>query len=231
MLLNVCTNNEVCRFSRIWNIDNCMEKTEMTSPWRHPKFDFYDILIQICKGHIKAAYQISDWSNKRELRYTVKLTENYKEKMNFVPLWPWPKVTNFNRVQASVLSNRLAKTASKSVHPLGWNFVHKKRAGQTDTHTQTHRHTDKLEWKYNPSTISWRCNDKFIYASIQWKLQFIHSFIHSHYHSHFYAYKLGLIRNTGTITDLDVDLTRYLKFRNCLMINTSLLDWECLLNL
>ena len=71
----------------------------------------------------------------------------------------WPKVTNFNKVRASVLSNHLAKTASKSVHPFGWNFVHKKCRTHTHTDTQTHRHTDKLKWKYNPSTISWRCNN------------------------------------------------------------------------
>ena len=67
----------------------------------------------------------------------------------------WFKVTKFNRVWASAVSNHIAKTASKSVHPFGWNFVHKKRAGHT------HRHTDKLEWKYNSSTISWRCKKKF----------------------------------------------------------------------
>ena len=66
----------------------------------------------------------------------------------------WPKVTNFNRVRASAVSNHLAKTASKSIHPFGWNFVHKNSG-----HTHTHRHTDKLQWKYNPSTISWRCNN------------------------------------------------------------------------
>ena len=69
-------------------------------------------------------------------------------------LWPltlscdldlWPKVTNFNKVQACAVSNHLAKTASKSVHPLDWNFIHKQ--SRTDTHT------DKLQWKYNPSTI------------------------------------------------------------------------------
>ena len=49
----------------------------------------------------------------------------------------WPRVTNFNRVRASVLSNHLAKTASKSVHPFGWNFVHKNSG-----HTHTQRHTD-----------------------------------------------------------------------------------------
>ena len=69
----------------------------------------------------------------------------------------WPKVTKFNRVRASARSNHLAKTASKSVHPFGWNFVHKKC--RTHRHTHTHRHTDKLQWKYNPSTISWRCKN------------------------------------------------------------------------
>ena len=34
-----------------------------------------------------------------------------------------PKVTNFNRVRASAISNYLAKTASKSAHSFGWNFV------------------------------------------------------------------------------------------------------------
>ena len=49
----------------------------------------------------------------------------------------WRKVTNFNRVWASVLSSHLAKTASKSVHPFGWNFVHKKRTGHTHRQTDT----------------------------------------------------------------------------------------------
>ena len=31
-------------------------------------------------------------------------------------------------------------------------------AGHTDRHT--HTHTDKLQWKYNPSTISWRCQQE-----------------------------------------------------------------------
>ena len=37
-----------------------------------------------------------------------------------------------------MVSSRLAKTASKSVHPFGWDFVHK----QSRTDTQTHRQTD-----------------------------------------------------------------------------------------
>ena len=43
----------------------------------------------------------------------------------------WPKVINFNMIRASVLSNRLAKTASKSVHPFGWNCVQKQRENYT----------------------------------------------------------------------------------------------------
>ena len=60
----------------------------MTSPCRHLPFHFYEILIQICKGHIKTTYQIPDGSNIRELRYTVgNLTKNYEEKKkDFEPL-------------------------------------------------------------------------------------------------------------------------------------------------
>ena len=51
----------------------------------------------------------------------------------------WSKVSNFNRIRASAVSNHLAKTASKSVHPFSCNFVHKKHWTHihTDTHTQT----------------------------------------------------------------------------------------------
>ena len=72
----------------------------------------------------------------------------------------WPKVTKFNRVRVSVISNHLAKTASISVHPFGLNFVHKNSGHtdtQTDRQTDRHTHTDTLKWKYNPSTISLRC--------------------------------------------------------------------------
>ena len=58
----------------------------------------------------------------------------------------WPKVTKFNRVRAGAISNHLAKTASKSVHPFGLNFVHKKC--RTDTHTHTHTHT-QTHWSEN----------------------------------------------------------------------------------
>ena len=52
----------------------------------------------------------------------------------------YPKVANFENDRASVVSNRLAVTASKLVHPFGLNFVHK-NSGHTDTQTHTHTHT------------------------------------------------------------------------------------------
>ena len=52
-----------------------------------------------------------------------------------------PKVTYFNRVLASAVSNHLAKTASKLVHPFGLNFVNKKTS-DTYTHRQTDTQTD-----------------------------------------------------------------------------------------
>ena len=81
----------------------------------------------------------------------------------------WPKVTNFNRVRASVLCSHLAKIPSKLVYPFGWNFVHKKWAGHTHTHTHTHRQTDRQTDRQtncsenitSPSTISWRCKNNF----------------------------------------------------------------------
>ena len=68
-----------------------------------------------------------------------------------------PKVINFNRVRGNVISNYLAKTASKSVYRFDRHFVNKRTDRQTDTHT--HTQTDKLKWKYNPSTISLRCKN------------------------------------------------------------------------
>ena len=81
--------------------------------------------------YLQSAYQ-NGISNFRWIKHTI--IEIYSREVN-KELWRkkkilshcdlWPKVTNFNRVRASVLSNRLVKTASKSVYPFGWNFVHK----------------------------------------------------------------------------------------------------------
>ena len=104
--------------------------------WRHhdviSHLICYQILLQVCKRHIKAANKISVWSNIRELWYTVgMLTENYFTQGHQFQLGP---------SQWANLSNRLVKTASKSVHSFGWNFVHK-NSGHTHTHTLTHTHT------------------------------------------------------------------------------------------
>ena len=72
--------------------------------WRHQPLYFYEILIQIFKGHILAVYPISVWSNIWELRYTVGKLKNYEEKMDIEPLWP-----KFTKVHQSAVSNNLAK--------------------------------------------------------------------------------------------------------------------------
>ena len=62
----------------------------------------------------------------------------------------WPNVTKFNRVWANARGNHLAKTASKSVLPFGWNFVHKKCWTHRHTDTHTHTHTDtQTNWSEN----------------------------------------------------------------------------------
>ena len=68
--------------------------------------------------------------------------ELWRKKEDIESLWPCP-LSNFNRVWASVVCNRLSKTASKSVHLFGWNFVHKQ--SRTNTHTQTLTQTNCSE--------------------------------------------------------------------------------------
>ena len=111
MLLNVWTKNEVCRFKftvkfEIWTI-----------VWKKLKWRHYDVIPQMTflKFLQKTAKVISKWHTKFQIDKTVgKLTENYEGKMNLCrcDLDLWPKVTNFNRVRASVLSNRLAKISA-----------------------------------------------------------------------------------------------------------------------
>ena len=155
MLLNVFTKNEVCRFSKIWNMDICMKKTYMTSPWHYPPFDF----LWNSSTNLRKTYQsgIPSFSLFKHLRAEIFSREVnrklwWKWILSHCDLDLWPKVTNFKRIRASVLSICLAKTASKSVHPFSWNFVHKQ--SRTHPHTNTHINYSK---KYNPSTISWRC--------------------------------------------------------------------------
>ena len=135
----------------------------MTSKWRHHPFDF---LLNFNK-HWPRVYQsdipnfILIQHNRAEIQSRKVNKELWRKKLilHHCDLVLWPKVTNFNRVWASAVSNRLAKTLSKSVHPFGWNFLNKQTL-DTYTNTHTDRHTDKLQWKHNPSTISWRCKLK-----------------------------------------------------------------------
>ena len=82
--------------------------------------------------------------------------------MDFEPLWPWPKVANFNRVRASVQSNCLAKNLVQIGASVWLEFC-----SQAELDSHTDRQTDKLQWKYNPSLISWRCNNGMT-LTFQW---------------------------------------------------------------
>ena len=73
----------------------------------------------------------------------------------------WPKITNFNRVRASVVSSHLARTASKSVHPFSWNFVYK----QSRTHRQTHTQTNCSE-NITPPQFRWGVKSEGPYARL-----------------------------------------------------------------
>ena len=57
----------------------------------------------------------------------------------------WPKVINFNRARTSVISNHLAKTASKSEHRSAGILFTRKLDTQTDRQTDTHTQTNCSE--------------------------------------------------------------------------------------
>ena len=126
--------------------------------WRHYDvitISFNEIHIRICKKtYVRAIQNFSLIKLKNAEIYSREVNRELWKKwiLSHCDLDLWPKVTNFNRVRASVVSNHLAITASISVHPFGWNFVHKLRAGQTDTHTQ--RQTAVKIWIADDSTIS-----------------------------------------------------------------------------
>ena len=90
-----------------------------------------------------------------------------------------PKVTNFDRVRDSAVSNRLAKPASKSEHPFGWNFVHKETSGQTHTQPgrQTHRQTAV---KNNPLRCRWGVKISYLCF---WRIHLLKSLLHSLWHN------------------------------------------------
>ena len=102
--------------------------------WRHN-----DVII------LSIFYDLSDISNFNSIEHKRAEIQNREDSKEW---WRtigdlWSKVTNFNWVWTSAVSNNLAKIVSKSVHPLGWKFVR----------IQSRTHTDKLQWKYNPPHI------------------------------------------------------------------------------
>ena len=94
----------------------------------------------------------------------IKLTKKWI--LSHCDLGLWPKVTNFNRVWASVLSDRLAKTASKSVYLFVWNFVHEKWAGHTDRQTDTQTNCSE---NITPPQFYWGVKMKFV-CSIEFEI-------------------------------------------------------------
>ena len=106
----------------------------------------------------------------------------------------WFKVTNFNRVQVSVVSNRLAKTASKSVRLFDWNFVHKQI--RTHTHTHTHTHTYIHTYKHTHTHLSHKNiiipSHVHTHKHIHIPLPAIHTHTHTptHIHTHTHTHTL-----------------------------------------
>ena len=121
-------NDVIMTSSNIWILWNLNTN--------RPRVYLSDISNFILIDHKRA--EIQDREVNRELwrKYGYYVTVT----LTFDPRSP-PKVTKFNRVRASAGSSHLAKTASKSVHPFGWNFVHKECWTHRHTHGQTHRQT------------------------------------------------------------------------------------------
>ena len=71
-------------------------------------------------------------------------------------------------------------------------------------HSLGHRHTDKLKWKYNPSTISWRCKYKSVVFRVETKWLLTPSILMRHFGK-------TLINFTEILmTSYDINKSRYL---------------------
>ena len=125
---------EICTIfiSENWN-DVTMTSSPIQFFWNlntnRPRVYQNDISNFILIGHKRAELESSEVN--REL---------WRKKwvLHHCDLDLWHKVTNFNWVWDTAVSNHLAKTASKSVHPFGLNLF-TSRAGQR--HRQTGRHS------------------------------------------------------------------------------------------
>ena len=107
--------------------------------WRHNDVITYSIFMKFKQKFIKSIFKQCIGHKTAEIQRREVNRELWGKKwmLSHCGLDLWRKVTNFNRVWPSAVSNHLAKTASKSVPPFAWNFVH----WQTDRLTHTHRKT------------------------------------------------------------------------------------------
>ena len=126
-----------------------------TIVWRKLRWRHNDVISHsnFMKFKHKSTKGISNWHT--EFNFDEKLTENYKEKMDIMSLWPRP-LTQGHKIQWGLSQFRKQPLSKNRVQ--NGASVRLEFCSQEVLDTQTHRQTDKLQWKYKPSTISWRCN-------------------------------------------------------------------------
>ena len=116
-------------------------------------------------------YRISFWSNikRAEIQGREVNRELWRKKwvLRHCDLDLWPKVTNFKRIWASLVSNHLSEDCVK-IGVAVWSAFYSQTNRQTDrhTHTQTDVHS---EAKIFPSMTLWSCKKRMVtnYTSIQ----------------------------------------------------------------
>ena len=103
----------------------------------------WSLLLHLSRAYISDKMNYILIGHKRAEIHSRKVNRIMKKKwiLHHCDLYLWPKVTNFNRVWASVVSNHLAKTAFKLVHQFRLNFFF---------YRPTHRHAHKLKKNIAP---------------------------------------------------------------------------------
>ena len=157
-LLYIGTKYEVCMFNRIWDMDNCfVENLINVTMTLSPIWFLWISNINVPRAYLSNTPNFILIKHKRNVIQSRKVNlKLWKQQwiLRHCDLDIWPKVTNFDRDWASAVSNHLAITASKSIHPFSWNFVHKK-----PSFTLTNTQTNWSEKVTPPQCV--RCKDKF----------------------------------------------------------------------
>ena len=109
---------------------------ERKNKWHHNDVNNEMIFMKFkYQRHGKRMFQILFWSGIRMLRSIGrKSTQKHKGKNQTITQCPWS--VRFHTVLKKILK----------MHQYWWKFEN--------------RYRDKLQWKYNPSTILWRCKKK-----------------------------------------------------------------------